>query len=99
MDLEEYEKKVEEEKKIFNPNLYNENLTEIAGSGLTYLLDKFQERVRKQIGKNIWDYTVDAVNNVSNDNEEVKIEFGVAFHPPEQATGVAQSEFVAIGYR
>jgi len=73
MDLKEYEQKVEEEEKIFNPNLYNENLIEIAGSGLTYLLDKFQERVREQIGKNVWDYTVDAVNNVSNNNDEVKI--------------------------
>jgi len=58
----EYQKHIEYEKNFYNSDLFKKDLTEITSSGLTYFLDAFQERVKKTIGKNVWDYTISAVN-------------------------------------
>ncbi|MEO9307221.1 MAG: class I SAM-dependent methyltransferase [Nitrososphaera sp.] len=73
MDIEEYNRRVENEKKFYEKEKYKEDLTEKASSGLAYVLHKFQERVRENTGSNVWDHFVSIVNEKSANNKEARI--------------------------
>jgi len=59
-----YAARIEKEKSIYTAlhQESNEDLTERINSALSYVLDKVQEKVRKQTGSNVWDFVVKSVN-------------------------------------
>lgn len=57
-----YQEHIEYEKKFYNSDLFKNDLTEETSSGLTYVLDAFQNRVKRAIGKDVWEYTISAIN-------------------------------------
>src|SRR5207302_6674349 len=59
-----YAAKIEKEKSIYTAlhQESNEDLTERINTALSYVLDKVEEKVRKQIGLNVWDFVGKSVN-------------------------------------
>jgi len=62
IDPIEYEKHLEQEKLFYNEGHYDEKLLHSSSPGLQYLYKRLQQRVKKRIGVNIWNYTVSVVN-------------------------------------
>ena len=74
MEEEEYNKRIENEKKFYNKDLYTEDLIEKANDALVYVLDKVQERVAARTGYRVVEYVINVINEKSkNSSEQIKI--------------------------
>ncbi len=63
IDEPTYASKVEKESAFYSTlHSQTEDLTEPANDALTYVLDKMQDKVRKQIGLTVWEFVAKAVN-------------------------------------
>lgn len=70
MEIEEYNRRVENEKRNYERDKYKDDLTEKSSSGLSYVLHKFQERVKKNTGLNVWEHFVSIVNEKAKKRSE-----------------------------
>jgi len=74
MELQEYNKRIENEKKFYDSEKYNDKLVEKTSSGLEYVLSKFQERVKKNTGQNVWEHVATNVNEkIKNSSKPVRM--------------------------
>ena len=74
MEIEDYERRIEAEKKYFEKEKYNEDLTEKSNDALAYMLTKFHDRMRNRIGANYFEYIINLVNKkMKNNSKQIKI--------------------------
>jgi len=72
IDKDEYRNHLEQEKLAYEGK-FDENLLLPSAAGLKYIHTKFQERVKKKIGKTIWDYTISLVNKKGKENPKESV--------------------------
>jgi len=69
MEVKEYVSRIEVEKKSYESEVYNEQLLEKAESGMVYFLGRFQSKVKKITGKNVWEHFISIVNEKWKKNQ------------------------------
>ena len=73
IDPDQYQEHVDEERRVFNPDLYTPSLIEKTGAGLRYVLDAQQLRVERAVGRNVWDFTVALVNELGQEHGSARV--------------------------
>lgn len=74
LEEEEYLKRIEYEAKFYDKERYTETLIEKTNDALKYLLDLFDKRVERKIGKIPWQYIIDAINEkIRKSSDEIRI--------------------------